>query len=110
MYRAFADSLTEPVAELVMELLFTQPTDGLATQADVHANTTLLRGEMAELRADVHGEMVELRGEMAELRSEFRGDIAEFRGEMKVEIGNLYRWGAGIIVANGVAVITALIT
>lgn len=50
------------------------------------------------------------RGEMTELRSELRGDMAEFRGEMKVEIGNLYRWGAGIIVANGVAVVTALIT
>ena len=38
-----------------------------------------------------------------------RGEIAQLRGEMKAEIGNLYRWGAGIMVANGIAVITALV-
>ncbi len=54
---------------------------------------------MAELRAELKGEMAELRGELAELR-----------GDFKSEIGNLYRWGAGVMMANGVAVITALLT
>jgi hypothetical protein len=29
---------------------------------------------------------------------------------LKADIGNLHRWGAGIMVANGVAVITALLS
>lgn len=81
VYPAFSDQLSEPVAEVIMELLFTQPTTELGTQSDLHANTTLLRGEMAELR-----------------------------GELKAEFGNLYRWGAGGMVANGIAVITALLS
>ncbi len=96
-----------------MELLFTQPTGELVTQADLHANTTLLRGEIAELRAEVRGEIAGVRGEIAEVRgeiAELRGDLTGLRGELKADIGNLYRWGVGIIVANGIAVVTALIT
>ncbi len=117
VYQAFADRLTQPVAEIVMELLFTQPTGELVTQADLHANTSLLRGEIAELRAELRGEMAELRaelrGEIAELRgeiAELRGEMTNLRGELKADIGNLYRWGAGVMVANGIAVVTALIT
>ena len=54
----------------------------------------------------MRGQMAELRGQMAELR----GEMAELRGELKADIGNLYRWGAGVMAANGIAVITALIT
>ena len=99
VYQALTDLWAPTVADLVMELLFTQPTTELVTQQDLHANTVLLRGEMAELRAELKGEMAELRGELAELR-----------GDFKSEIGNLYRWGAGVMMANGVAVITALLT
>lgn len=98
VYQALATVWEQSIVDLVMELLFTQPTTELVTQQDLHANTVLLRGEMAELRADLKGEMAELRGEVSELR-----------GEIKAEIGNLYRWGAGVMVANGVAVVTALI-
>ncbi len=110
LYSALADQMSEAVAEIIMEQLFAQPTGELATQADLHANTTLLRGEIAELRAEVRGEIAELRAEVRGEIGELRGEIAELRGEFKAEIGNLYRWGAGIMVANGVAVITALLS
>ena len=113
VYQAFVNHLSEPVAEVVMELLFTQPTNDPATQGDLHANTTLLRGEISELRgefAELKGEFAELKGDFVELRAEVRGDIAVLRGEMKADIGNLYRWGAGVMAANGIAVITALLS
>jgi len=128
VYQAFTSHWSTPVAEVVMELLFTQPTTDLATQQDIHANTTLLRADMGELRAELTGDMTELRGEMAELRAELKGEMAELRGELKgeaaelrgemaelrgdlkAEVGNLYRWGAGVIMANGIAVVTALVT
>jgi hypothetical protein len=56
---------------------------------------------MAELRA-------ELRGEMVELRAELRGEMAELRGEVRSEIAGLQKWAAGILAANGVALIAAL--
>ena len=122
----------ERIANLLMELLPLHPNDELATRTDVLATATVLRGEMAELRgelrgemtelrAELRGEMTELRGEMAELRAELRGEMvglkAELRGEMaelradvRTEIAGLQRWGAGILAANAVAVVTALLT
>ena len=94
-------------ANTIMELLPNQPTDQLVTRTDMHAFGTEFRGEMAKLRA-------ELRGEMAELRAELRGEMAELRGEMaerfataKVETQRLM---IGAMVANAIAVVTALIT
>jgi len=139
VYQAFTTNLSQPVAEVIMELLFTKPTGELATQADLHANTTILRGEFAEFRSEIRGEFTDFRSEINaeftdfrnEINAEFtdfrnevrreivgvradivdvRGEIQQLRGEMKAEIGNLYRWGAGIMVANGIAVVTALLT
>ena len=128
VYQAFTTNLSQPVAEVIMELLFTKPTGELATQADLHANTTILRGEFAEFRSEIRGEFTDFRSEINaeftdfrnEVRREIvgvradivdvRGEIQQLRGEMKAEIGNLYRWGAGTMVANGIAVVTALLT
>ncbi len=74
-----------------------------------------LRGEMAtlstELRTELRSEMAtlstELRSEMVTLNAELRGEMAALRGELK---GEFYRWGAVIVGANTVAVITALLT
>jgi hypothetical protein len=90
-------------ANSLMALLPFQPADELATRSDVAAATSVLRGEMAELRSELRGEMAELRGEMAELR----GDLVGFRGELK---GDFYRWGAAVVGANTIAMITALVT
>ena len=76
----------------MMELFPRHTADELATRADLHAMAGLLRGEMADLRA-------ELRGEMAELRADVRTEIA-----------SMQRWAAGILAANAVALIAALVT
>lgn len=57
-----------------------QSHDELVTRSDLHATTTMLRGEMAELRADV-----------------------------RTQIAGLQRWMAGVVAANAVAVVTALV-
>ena len=106
IYTGLEHAVGERVANNIMELLPQQPADQLVTRADMHANTTLLRGEMAELRA-------ELRGEMADLRAELKGEMAELRADMatgfataKVETNRLIVAG---MIANAIAVITALV-
>ena len=112
-------------ADLLMQMLPWQTHDELATRQDLNALTSVLRGEMAELRAELRGEMTELRGElqgeMAELRTELRGEMTELRAELRGEMAELraqvdlrfatmQRWIAGLMVANGVALVTALVT
>lgn len=92
LYQRAADTFGESVAETLMELLPPQPSSELATRQDVLATATALRGEMAELRA-------ELRGEMADLRA-----------DVNTQIAGLQRWAAGILAANGVALVVALLT
>ena len=75
-----------------MELLPTQPADELVTRADMHVSSAELRAEMAELRA-----------EMAELRAE----MIERFATAKVETQRLILAG---MVANAIAVVTALIS
>lgn len=89
-------------ADYIMEMIPIQPTTELATRSDLQANTIALRGEMAALAA-------ELRGEMADLRAELRGEMAELRSEVRKEIAGLQRWGAGVIAANAITVITVLL-
>ena len=88
---------TEPANNL-MELLPTHPADQLVTRTDMHAFGTELRGEMAELR----GEMAELRGDMAQLRADMNDRFAT----AKVETQRLILAG---MVANAIAVVTALV-
>lgn len=93
----------EDVANSIMQLLPRLPHDELATREDLAATTSVLRGEMAELRGEMARLAAELRGEMAELRAELRGELAQLRGDTQ-------RWMAGIVAANAVAVVTALVT
>ena len=101
-------------ADYIMEMIPIQPTSELATRSDLQANTIALRGEMATLAADLRGEMAtlaaDLRGEMAELRTDLRNEMAELRSEVRKEIAGLQRWGAGVIAANAITVITVLLT
>ena len=76
IYVGLEQVLGEEAADNMMRLLPYQPRDELVTRADLHAQTTVLRGEMAELRA-------ELRGEMGELRAELRGEMGELRAELR---------------------------
>ena len=103
LHAAIEQTLGENVADTLMELLPHQPSTDLVTRGDLFATATELRGEMAELRA-------ELRGEMTELRAELRGEMAELRGEMHLEFARLQKWAAGVLAANGAALIAALIT
>ena len=79
------------VANNLMQLIPHQPAAHLVTREDMHANTQMLRGEMAELR-----------GEMTELRADFRVDMAA----LQVSTQRLF---AGAIAANVVGVVTALV-
>ncbi len=81
----------------------TAPADHLVTREDMHANTALLRGEMAELRAELRSEMAELRADMTELRADMVAGFAT----AKVETQQLIVAG---MVANAIAVIAALLT
>ncbi len=92
------ESIGGDAADLLMQMLPYQSHDELVTRSDHAATTTMLRGEMAELRAELRGEMVELRGEMAELRADVRSEVA-----------GLQRWMAGVVAANAVAVVAALL-
>lgn len=103
IYNGLETSLGSDAANNLMQLLPYQPADTLVTRTDMHANTTMLRGEMAELRADLRGEMAELRGEMVELRAELRGDMDRLHGTMQ-------RMIAASIAANAIAVVAALLT
>lgn len=76
----------------MMQMLPWQTHDELATRADLAALTATLRGEMAELRA------------------EFRGEMAELRGAFDLRFATMQRWMAAVIVANGVALATAIVT
>jgi len=94
------------VANNLMQLIPHQPAAHLVTREDMHANTRMLRGEMAELRS-------ELRGEMTELRSELRGEMIELRADFRVEMAAIQvstqRLFAGAIAANVIGVVTALV-
>jgi hypothetical protein len=72
-----------------MQLLPCQPADQLVTRVDMHAQTALLRGEIAERRADGR---IEIRTEIAAL---------------KVWV---QRWVSGAAAVNLVALFTALAT
>ena len=101
-YNKLTETIGPEVADVIMELLPLQPAAELVTRTDLQATTTRLQGEMAELRGEMAELRAELKGEMTELR-------AELRTEFRTEIGKLYRWGAGAIAANGIAVVTALV-
>lgn len=84
LFNRLEDKLGTKPANTFMELLPHQPADELVTRTDIHAFGTGLRGEMAELRG-------ELTTEMAELRT------------------HLERLVVGGMVANAIAVVTALV-
>ncbi len=90
LFDRLENTLGSEAADSMMELLPDKPTSQLATRDDVTATAIALRGELAELR------------------SELRGEMAELRVEVRTEIAGLQRWGAGIVAANTVAVLTAL--
>ena len=75
-----------------MELLPSTPASQLVTRDDMHANTTMLRGEMSELR-----------GEMSELRAEVRSDFADLKASTE-------RLIIGGMAGNAIAVVVALIS
>ena len=83
-------------ADTLMQLLPYQPADQLVTRVDMHAQTALLHGEMAELRADLTSEMAELRsevrGDMAQLRTDLTGDMAQLRSDVVGEVADLKVW------------------
>ena len=105
-------------ADPLRQLLPYQPADQLVTRVDMHAQTALLHGEMAELRADLTSEMAELRsevrGDMAQLRTDLTGDMAQLRSDVVGEVADLkvwvQRWVSGAAAVNLVALITALAT
>ena len=80
-------------ADTLMQLLPYQPADQLVTRVDMHAQTALLHGEMAELRADLTSEMAELRsdltGEMAQLRTDVLGDMTQLRSDVLGDMAEL---------------------
>ncbi len=98
----------------LMDHLNFTPERELASTADLMAATAALEGSMAGLRGELRGEMAELRaqlrGEMAELRAELRGEMAELRADVNTQIAGLQRWAAGIVAANGAALVAALVT
>ena len=83
-------------ANNLLAMLPNQPAAQLVTRDDMHANTIMLRGEMAELRA-------ELKGDLASLRSDLKADITDLRLSTQ-------RWMSGAMAANTVALIAALVT
>ena len=116
VYESLEPVLGEKAALRLMDHLQFTPERELVSSSDLQANTMALQGEMAELRgemAELRAEMAELRGElrgeMAELRAELRGEMAELRGDVARQIAGLQRWAAGILAANGVALVTALL-
>ncbi len=80
-------------ANYLMKLIPYPPADEIATRTDMHAQTTMLRGEMAEMRGDLAGEMATLRtdltGQMSELRTELTGEMSELRTELKDDMSEL---------------------
>ncbi len=129
VYDGLESAFGDEFANSLMELLPYQPAASLVTREDLHANTAVTRGEMAELRSDLKGEMAELRaelkGEMAELRAELKGEMAELRGEFralearvesKIEAGvaqiqvSTQRMFMAALATNTIAVIAALAT
>jgi len=58
-------------------------------KATLHAESSLLREEMASLRADLREEIASLRGEFRGESSSLRGDL---RAEMKAMQSNLMKW------------------
>ncbi len=96
IFNSLEEAIGTDDATNLMELLPTTPADHLVTREDMHANTALLRGEMAELRAELRSEMAELRADM----------VAGF-ATAKVETQQLIVAG---LVANAIAVIAALLT
>jgi predicted nucleic acid-binding Zn-ribbon protein len=89
-------------------------------RAEVRGAITNLRGEITDVRGEiteVRGEITNLRGEMSEFRAELvglrsgvKGQLALQTAELRNEISRIYRWGAGVVAANAVAVIAALLT
>ena len=96
IFNGLEDAIGTEEANHLMQLLPSSPASELVTRSDMHANTTMLRGEMSELRA-------ELRGEMSELRGDLRNEMVELKT-------GLNRMMVAVMATNAVAVVTALIT
>ena len=90
VYESLEPVLGQEAALRLMDLLPIYPERELVSRTDMHANTALLQGEMAEMRAELRGEMAELRseltGEMSELRSDLTGDMVELRTEVGINM------------------------
>ena len=91
-----------------MDLLPRYPETDLVTRADMHASTSILQGEMAELR----GETSELRGEMNakfgmvdEIFAELRIDIYARFDQQQLWMIGLQRWMIGMLVLVILAVV-----
>ena len=86
-------------ANYLMKMIPYPDPSELATRTDVHAETAVLRGEMAELRGELRTEMSELRTElkqdMSELRTELRQDMSELRTEIRSDMAELRSEVAG---------------
>ncbi len=110
VYNVFEATHGEDIANTIMELLPNQPADQLVTRTDMHAFGSELRaelrGEMAELRGELRGEMAGLRTELKTEMAELRADMIERFAVAKVETQRLIIAG---MVANAIAVITALV-
>ena len=58
-------------------------------QVQLNATTSMLRGEMAELRTEMADLRTELRTEMADLRTELRTEMADLRTEVRTGAASL---------------------
>lgn len=96
-----------------MQLLPLEPANQLVTRTDMQSNTIMLRGEMGELRGEMAELRSELRGEMAELRADLTGQMVELRAELRGDMdrlhGSMQRMMAAALLANAVAIVTALL-
>jgi len=106
-YTNLETTIGTQATDTLMDLLPLHPSSELVTRSDVHAQTQMLRGEMAELRAGLKGEMVELRVElrddMASLEARFEQRFTELR------VGT-QRLITASMAANAIAVVTALLS
>lgn len=112
LYESVRSALGDSSAGTLMQLL--PPVEGaqIATQADLDAQTELLRRDFRAEIGHLRGEFGELRGEFGELRGEVRAEIGQLRGEFKEELARQTRTTmvsmAGLMVGTaGIAIAAA---
>ena len=112
VYDSLKDLIGSEASNKLMDLLPRHPETDLVTRTDMHANTSILQGVMAELRGEMNEKFGLVEARFGAIDEKFGLVFLEF-GKLRTEISDRFerqqRWLIGLLVTIIVAVIGSAI-